>query len=323
MPEPSSQSDTPFRVGLAQISPVLLDRDATCDKICSSIREAAAEGCRIVAFGEALLPGYPVWLATTGGARWDDELQKAIHARYHDAAIVPESSDLDAIRSLAAEHGIAVVLGCIERAKNRGGHSLYCTALYIDQSGETRSAHRKLMPTYDERLAWSTGDGHGLRVHDLAPFRVGVLNCWENWMPLARVALHAQGEDLHFALWPGSRRNTVDLTPVLAKEGRSFVVSVSATLRRADIPVDFPERDMVAPEASAWLHDGGSCIAGPDGRWILDPVVETEGVFVATLDPTAVARERQNFDPSGHYARPDVLRLEVDRRRQENVSWID
>lgn len=311
-----------FPIGLAQISPRLLDQKATLEKVEDAVRNAAQKGCRIVAFGEALLPGYPVWLGATGGARFNDEMQRELHARYHDAAIDPER-DLDGLRSLAREHRIAVVLGCIERAQNRGAHSLYCTALYIDERGETGSAHRKLRPTYEERLTWSPGDGHGLRVHDLAPFRVGVLNCWENWMPLARVALHAQGEDLHFAIWPGSIRNTVDVTPVLAKEARSFFVSVSSTLRRRDIPEDFPGRDEIVADDETWIHDGGSCVAGPDGAWVLEPVTCEEGVFVAEIDHGQIARERQNFDASGHYARPDVLRLRVDRRRQQNCDFVD
>ncbi|MCA8971912.1 MAG: carbon-nitrogen hydrolase family protein [Planctomycetes bacterium] len=316
-------TDSSFRVGLGQIAPVLLDREATLEKICASIRGAASQGCSIVAFGEALLPGYPVWLGSTGGARFDDDVQKEYFRLYHDAAIQVEGADLESVRQLAREHRIAIVLGCIERAKNRGGHSLYCTALYVDQDGETGSAHRKLVPTYEERLVWSPGDGHGLRVHDLGPFTAGVLNCWENWMPLARASLHAQGEDLHFAIWPGSVRNTRDLTPVLAKEGRSFVVSVGAPLRRRDLPDDFPQRDAIAPHDSAWIHDGGSCVAAPDGSWVVEPIVEEEGTFVATLDPPMVARERQNFDPSGHYSRPDVLRLEVNRCRQEACTWIE
>ncbi len=313
---------TSFRVALAQVSPVLLDPEATLAKVVASVREAAQQGAQLIEFGEAMLPGYPVWLAATGGARFDDAVQKSFHERYHAAAIDPDR-DLDELRSTIQDCGVAVVLGCVERAVDRSGHSLYCTALTIGSNGETLTTHRKLMPTYEERLAWSIGDGHGLRVHDHGAFRVGVLNCWENWMPLARAALHAQGEDLHIAIWPGSRRNTIDLTPHMAREGRSFVVSVSATLRRCDIPEDFPLRDVIAPDDAAWLHDGGSCVCAPDGRFLLEPVVEREGVFVVELDPREVARERQNFDPSGHYSRPDVLRLEVDRRRQRSCRWID
>lgn len=135
-------------------------------------------------------------------------------------------------------------------------------------------------------------------------------------MPLARAALHAQGEDLHVASWPGSRRNTEDITPFLAKEGRSFVLSASSTLRRDDIPADFPERDAVVAACSNVLADGGSCIAGPDGAWIVAPQVGEELLVTAVLDHARVREERQNFDPSGHYSRPDVTRLVVNRERQ-------
>jgi nitrilase len=180
------------------------------------------------------------------------------------------------------------------------------------------------MPTYEERLTWSPGDGHGLRVHPLKAFTVGTLNCWENWMPLPRAALYAQGEDLHFAIWPGSVRNTNDITRFIAKEARSFVVSVGSLMRGSDFPVDALERErLVGDDESAFLADGGSCVAGPDGEWVLEPVAETEGLLVADIDHARVREERQNFDPVGHYSRPDVTQLSVDRRRQSTLVLRD
>ena len=218
---------------------------------------------------------------------------------------------------------MAVYLGVIERATDRSGHSLYASLVYIDAGGRIASVHRKLMPTYEERLVWSPGDGHGLRVHDLHGFRVGGLNCWENWMPLPRAALYGQGENLHVAVWPGSERNTADITRFIAREGRSYVLSVSGLMRREDIRAGLPHRDVMLENCPEWLTDGGSCIAGPDGEWVLPPQVGAEGLFVAELDLNRVYRERQNFDPAGHYSRPDVTRLEVDRRRQSTVDFKD
>ena len=307
-------------VGLAQIAPVWLDKEKTRDKINGYIEEAGSKDCDLVVFGEALLPGYPFWLGLTHGADFNSTMQKEIHAHYTRNAIQIEAGELDELCMTAKQHEIAVYLGIIERAQNRGGHSLYCSLVYIDQQGEIRSVHRKLQPTYEERLTWSPGDGNGLRVHSLKQFTVGGLNCWENWMPLPRTALYGMGEDLHIAVWPGSKRNTDDITRFIAKEARSFVVSVSGLMTVDDFPPDTPYRDQIVKDAPKELTDGGSCLAGPDGEWILEPVAGKEGLFVETIDFNSVLEERQNLDVSGHYSRPDVTKLIVNRERQSVIS---
>ncbi len=309
-----------LKVGLAQIAPVWLDRERTLAKVISWCERAADQGCALVAFGEALLPGYPFWLERTDGARFNAPDQKALFAHYLDQAVAPEAGHLDPLREVAAERGLMVVLGTAERAADRGGHSLYCTLMIIGADGALLSAHRKLMPTYEERLVWSTGDGHGLQTHRLDPFTVGALNCWENWMPLPRAALYGLGEDLHVALWPGALRNTCDITRYLALEGRSYVLSVSGLLRPEDIPEDVPERGRILAGGEPFLANGGSCLAGPDGSWVLEPLVAEETLRVAEIDHGRVLEERQNFDPAGHYSRPDVTRLVLDRRRQRTVE---
>ena len=309
-------------VGLAQMAPIWLDREATFRKANDWVARAASKGCGLVAFGEALVPGYPFWIEHTNGARFESDLQKDIHAHYLDQAVQIESGHLRAICEAAADHQIAVMIGIIERPLDRGGHSVYCSRVHIGSDGVIGSVHRKLLPTYEERLSWSPGDGHGLQVHAVGPFTVGGLNCFENWMPLSRAALYAQGEDLHVALWPGNRRNTEATTRFLAREGRSYVLAVSGLMRREDVPADSPAVAMLE-HCPDMLADGGSCIAGPDGNWVVPPIVGREDLIVATLDHRAVRRERQNFDLAGHYARPDVTRLVVDRRRQSLASFQD
>ncbi|MCZ6834175.1 MAG: carbon-nitrogen hydrolase family protein [Planctomycetota bacterium] len=312
-----------LRIGIAQIAPVFLDRAGTIEKILSRLEEAAQESCQLVTFGETLASGYPAWLSLTHGARFDDPVQKDIHAHYLDQAVCLERGDLESLCKAARSHRLGIVLGITERPEDRGGHTIYCSRVYIDSNGNIGSVHRKLMPTYEERLAWGIGDGAGLVTHRVGEFTLGALNCWENWLPLARAALYAQGEDLHVMLWPGSLDNTKDLTRFVARESRSYVVSACGLLRDTDVPMDFPHRDLFIPEPGVTFLNGGSSLAGPDGEWIVEPVVDEETLLVADLDPAFVLRERQNFDVAGHYARPDVLRLVVDRRRQSLAEFLD
>ena len=310
-------------VGLAQISPVWLNKRETINKIETYISKAGGENCNLVVFGEAILPGYPFWISLTNGAEFNSSVQKELFAHYMRNSIEIEKGDLKNICSLAEQHEVAVYVGIIERAQNRGGHSLYCSLVYINSKGEIQSVHRKLQPTYEERLTWAPGDGNGLRTHELKNFTVGGLNCWENWMPLSRAALYGMGENLHVAVWPGSVRNTGDITKFIAKEGRSFVVSVSGLMTKRDFPSDTPYIDLILKNCPETLTDGGSCIAGPNGEWILEPQIGKEELFIKRLDLNRVLEERQNFDPAGHYSRPDVTKLSVNRKRQSIIEVVD
>ena len=312
-----------LRVGLGQIAPVWLQRDATLAKVIDWIIRAAQDDCDLVIFGEALVPGYPFWVERTQGAQFESAIQKSLFAHYVDQAISIENGDLNSVCSTAKKHGIAVYLGIIERAADRGGHSLYCSMVYIDASGIVQSVHRKLMPTHEERLVWAIGDGNGLRTHKLGPFTVGGLNCWENWMPLARASLYAQGEDLHVAIWPGNERNTEGITRFIASESRSYVISVSGLMRRDDIPDGLPHVDLLRETADDVMANGGSCIAMPTGEWLLEPEVNSESLRVAEIDHRKVLEERHSLDVVGHYSRPDVTRLIVNRKRQTCAEFED
>ena len=312
-----------LRIAVPQLAPQWLSKARGLEQVIKVIRQAAKEGAKLIAFSEGFVPGYPFWLSETGGAKFDDKVQKEIFAHYAAQSVTPEDGDLDDVCAALKGAGMACYLGVIERAKNRGGHSLYCSYIFIDAGGIIRSVHRKLQPTYEERLVWSPGDGHGLVTHKVGAFTAGGLNCWENWMPLTRAALYAQGENLHIACWPGSVRNTADLTPVLAKEGRSYCLSIGAVMRREDVPDDIPHADIIRASMPEIAADGGSCLAAPDGSWVLEPAANVTGLRYADIDINFVMRERQNFDPSGHYSRPDVTRLEVDRRRQQIADFKD
>ena len=312
-----------LKVALAQISPVWLNKLETLKKVENSIIEASNENAELIIFGEGLVPGYPFWLALTGGAEWDTKVNKELHAHYVRNSITIEKGDLNRVCELAKQHKIAIYLGIIERPGDRGGHSVYASLVYIDQDGIIQSVHRKLQPTYDERLTWAPGDGNGLQVHSLKDFTVGGLNCWENWMPLPRAALYGLGENLHIAVWPGSDHNTKDITRFIAKESRSYVISVSCLMSSEDFPKSTPHIDKILEKAPKVLANGGSCIAGPDGEWLVAPVLDKEGLIYHTIDFNRVLEERHNFDPVGHYSRPDVTQLKVNRERQSTTKFVD
>ncbi len=304
-----------MKIGIAQIAPVWLNKKKTTEKIIDHIKKAGKAECRLIVFGESLLPGYPMWLTKTDGAKFNSLVQKELFAHYFRESI-QISCDLKNICKAASDSNITVYLGFTERAEDRGNHSLYCSLAYIDSKGNINSVHRKLVPTYEERLVWANGDGNGLVVHNIDEFEVGGLNCWENWMPLVRAALHSQGENLHIAVWPGSKELTKDITRFIALESRSYVISVSGLLRLEDIPEDTPYYELITKDCSEILNNGGSCIAAPDGTWVLEPQKIKETLFTATIDLEKVIQERQNLDISGHYSRPDVTMLTINSNRQ-------
>lgn len=316
-------SDTRISVGLAQIAPVWLKRDATIDKVVSWIEKSARKGCSLVVFGEALIPGYPFWVERTEGAKFESDLQKSLYAHYVSQSVSIDGGELDAICKAARDNKVAVYVGVIERAGDRGGHSVYCSMVYIDTEGVIGSVHRKLMPTHEERLVWAIGDGNGHRTHKLGPFTAGGLNCWENWLPLVRASLYAQGEDLHVAIWPGNVRNTEEITRFIARESRSYVLSVSGLMRKSDIGADLPHAELLTNVSDDLMANGGSCVAAPNGEWLLAPQSGDEALYIVELDHQRVLEERHSLDVAGHYARPDVTRLVVNRKRQTTAKFSD
>lgn len=310
-----------MKVAAAQTRPVWLDKDATAERVVSWIERAAGDGVQLVAFPETFLPGYPTWVCRTDGARFDDPQQKRAYAEYLDAAVELDGPQLARVTEAVRDLRVFVYLGVAERGTGTGRGTVFCTLVAIAPGDGVVGAHRKLVPTYDERLAWGWGDGNGLRVHPVDGWRVGGLNCWENWMPQARHALYADGEELHVSVWPGSAELTTDITRFVAREGRVWHLAVGGLLDGGDVPETFTYGRELATMGA--LHDGGSAIAAPSGAWVVEPVRGREGLVTAELDRALLDGERQNFDPAGHYARPDVFDVRVDRRRREAATFVD
>ena len=309
-----------MRVAAAQLSPAYLDRAATLDRVSKAITDAANEGATLLAFPETFVPGYPSWADYTHASYFDHPDQKTAWARYIDQAVDPRAGHLDQVVSAVADSGTFTYLGIVERAPSNG--SVYASLVAIHPRDGIVSIHRKLKPTYGERLMWADGDGAGLVAHQWDGAVVSGLNCWENWMPLARTAMYAQGTQVHVAAWPGSPATSHDISRFIAREGRVFVVSTGAVLRAQDIPEDFVLRDAMVEETSTF-STGGAIIVAPDGSTLAEAEPGVETIIYADVDLEMVARERHNFDPTGHYSRPDVLRLMVNRERRGPAEFID
>ena len=297
-----------MKVAVIQMSPVFLDKQASWKKLKTLILEAIGEGASVITWGETLIPGYPVWMGLTDSSRWDNPDQKRAYATYAREAVRLDGSIVEEMRKISLENGVMLMGGILEG----GGSSVYATLLTIGFEGEILGRHRKIKPTFDERLLWADGDTEGLRTYETPEGPIGGLNCWENWIPLTRAALHQEGEMIHVAVWPGSFSLTKDITRFMALEGRSWILSACGVYRGEDFGHlsldDFPMRDEMMSVGG--IHSGGSLIANPIGEIIAGPLPDyEEGILYADVDRRTVLEERQNFDYSGHYGRPDLLRV--------------
>lgn len=295
---------TTLKVAAIQIAPVYLNARATWEKLQARLREAASNGAELITWSESLIPGYPNWTSISTG---DD--QKAVYVRYWQEALRLDGPIVTAMKKLARELGVMLMGGIAEQHSG----STFCTLLTIGSDGELWGRHRKLKPTWRERLVWADGDAEGLRTYPTKIGRVGGLSCWENWIPLARAALHRQEEVLHVATWPGKLALTQDITRFMALEGRSWIISVSGLLRASDwahlSDDEFPLKKTMS-EQEVW-QDGGSMIMDPRGEFVAGPLVGEEGILYADINPRIAVEERQTLDYSGHYARNDVFRLDI------------
>ncbi|MGF1605107.1 MAG: carbon-nitrogen hydrolase family protein [Rhodothalassiaceae bacterium] len=307
-------SRPPFRAAVVQAGSCGFDTAASLAKLADLAGDAARQGARLAVFPEAFLGGYPKGLdfGARLGLRMDrgrDEF-----GQYFEAAIALPGPELDRLCQLAADLALTLVVGVIER----DGGTLYCTQVFVDETGDWLGKHRKLMPTAMERLVWGQGDGSTIAAHDTPVGRIGGVICWENYMPQLRLAMYAQGTELYCASTVDDRDQWQHAIRHIAYEGRCFVLSACQYLTRAAFPADYA--CSLGDDPATVLIRGGSSIVSPLGQVLAGPIYEQETVLVADLDPADIARGKYDLDVAGHYARPDVFSLNVNATERPGVS---
>ena len=309
------------KVAVIPKPPVLLDRDKSIAQAVRSIDEAAGAGAQLLVFPEAYIAGYPIWVwrLKPGG---DMALSSELHARLRRNAVDLNGEDLRPLQDAASRHAVTVVIGMNEIDSRYSGTTLFNTVVIIGPDGTLLNRHRKLMPTNPERMVWGMGDGSGLKVVDTPAGRLGALICWESYMPLARYALYAQGLEIFVnPTWDNGEACLVTLRHI-AREAGCWVIGTATALQGCDLPEDFPERDRLY-KPDEWINDGDAVVINPVGTVIAGPLHREKGILFAEIDVEAARRARRSLDVCGHYARPDVFSLSVNRKPLEPVEFSD
>ena len=296
-----------YKAAAVQAAPVLLDQKATLQKAYRLIEEAASQKASLIVFPETWIPGYPYWLSAV--SRWNYPPAKKVYGHLYKNAVDIPGPVTESLGEAAMKAGIFLVMGVHERTRSG---TLYNTILFINSDGQLLGKHRKLVPTYHERMLWGHGDGSTLNVFDTAIGRLGGLVCWEHWMPLARYALYTQGEQVHAAVWPTTGETFLLACRNMAFEGRLFVIVSCSYFTKAMLPTDFELMKEMEnlPEV---LSRGGSAIIGPDARYLAGPVYDQETIVYADINLEQIVEEKQTLDVVGHYARPEIFTLHINR----------
>jgi len=309
------------KVAVVQSAPVLFDKEATIQKALGLVKDVAAQGAKIVLFPEAYVPAYPRGL--TFGMRVGSRTVEGRRTweRYWANSVNVPGPDTEALGAAAREAGVYLAVGVVERDRDFGGGTLYCSLLYFGPDGQLLGKHRKLKPTASERLIWGEGDGSTLTVVSTEYGRMGGLICWENYMPLARAAMYGKGVEIYMAPTADARETWQSTLRHIALEGRCFVLGCNQYVTKSMYP-----RDLVGvveelegqPEV---MCRGGSVVISPLGEVLGGPLWDREGVIYVDLDMSEIARAKLDFDAVGHYSRPDVFQLRVNDKPLRPVSY--
>lgn len=303
------------KIAIVQKAPVFLDKEKTIESAVTMVEEAANNGAQLIVFTEAFIPGYPSWVwRLRPGTDWNTS--EELHHRLLKNAINVDSDDLLPLYTAAKNHQVTIVCGIEERDNTLSQATLYNTVVTIGADGTLLNKHRKLMPTNPERMVWGFGDASGLKVVDSPVGRIGTLLCWENFMPLARYAMYAQGIEIYIAPTYDSGDKWLGSLQHIGREGCCWVIGCGNLMQGSDIPDDFPEKESLYPDKDEWINPGDSVVIAPGGDIVAGPMNKQAGILYCDIDLDKVSIAKRAFDAAGHYSRPDIFQLQINTQSQ-------
>ncbi|HRK54747.1 MAG TPA: carbon-nitrogen hydrolase family protein [Cyclobacteriaceae bacterium] len=308
------------KVGIGQFSSVHLNLPESLHKLESIVADASQQGVKLLVVGETWLSGYPSWLDhCTNVSQWDGKEMKEVYLQFYNSSVDIKSKDFERVCNMAKSNKVTMCIGLNEKVNaGPGNGTVYNSFVIISHEGELLNHHRKLMPTFTEKMLYGLGDGHGLKAVDTEVGRVGASICWEHWMPLTRQALHDSGEHIHIALWPKVHEMHQVASRQYAFEGRCFVLAAGQMLKASDFPKSLEQPDYLKSDLDQWTLNGGSCVVTPNGSYLVEPVFDEEKLIICELNLDEAIKERMTLDTSGHYQRRDVFDFKVDRSRMND-----
>lgn len=305
------------KIGIGQFSSVHLDVEKSLAKLDILLADAAKQKVQLLVVGETWLSGYPSWLDHCPNvAQWNNKEMKDAYLLFYNGSIAIDSEEFERVCAMVQKHKVILCLGLNEKVGTGPGNgTVYNSFVIINEEGKLLNHHRKLMPTYTEKMVYGLGDGHGLKAVDTEAGRISASICWEHWMPLTRQALHDSAEQIHIALWPKVHEMHQVASRHYAFEGRCFVLAAGQMLKASDFPSSLELPDYFKENPDQWALNGGSCVVAPDGSYVVEPKFDKEELITAVCDFDQIIKERMTLDTSGHYQRRDVFQFKVNGTR--------